>query len=338
MSNTAPAPSPTAILTAATAYQKTAALKAAVELGLFSAVPKDGATAEEIAARIGAAPRGARILSDYLTVNGFLEKHEGRYWLSPESAAFLDRNSPTYIGSILDFLASPEILEAHLRDPAGVVRRGGTGAAEGGTVSEENPVWVKFARGMAPMMALPAQLLAQLVIMGGEPRHVLDIAAGHGLFGITIARQAPGTRIVAQDWPAVLEVASENARQAGIEDRFERRPGSAFTVPFGGPYDVILVTNFLHHFDPATCTTLLRKCRDALDAKGRVVVLEFVPNEDRVSPPVPAMFSFVMLGGTPAGDAYTYPELDRMLRDAGFTRTEMHDLPPTEQRVVVGYV
>ncbi len=61
-------------------------------------------------------------------------------------------------------------------------------------------------------------------------------------------------------------------------------PGSAFDVEFGGPYDTVLLTNFLHHFDKPTCVSLLKKVRASLKPGGKAATLEFVPNEDRVSP------------------------------------------------------
>jgi hypothetical protein len=97
----------------------------------------------------------------------------------------------------------------------------------------------------------------------------------------------------------------------------------------------VLLTNFLHHFDPPTNETLLRKVRNALADGGRAVTLEFVPNDDRVSPPDAAGFSMMMLSGTPSGDAYTFAELERMFSNAGFSRSTLHPLPPTIQQVVV---
>jgi hypothetical protein len=120
-------------------------------------------------------------------------------------------------------------------------------------------------------------------------------------------------------------------------DRYHTRPGSAFDVDYGTGYDVVLLTNFLHHFDVPTCESLLRKVHASLAEGGRAVTLEFVPNEDRVSPPQAAAFSMMMLGSTPAGDAYTFAELETMFRNAGFARSEMHELPPTIQRVVISY-
>jgi 2-polyprenyl-3-methyl-5-hydroxy-6-metoxy-1,4-benzoquinol methylase len=165
---------------------------------------------------------------------------------------------------------------------------------------------------------------------------VLDIAAGHGLFGIEIAKQNPQAHVTGLDWAQVLKVAVANAQKFGVADRYDLLPGSAFEVDFGGPYDVILLTNFLHHFDPPTCVGLLRKVRAALKPGGRAVTLEFVPNEDRVSPPMPAAFSMIMLATTAAGDAYTFRELSGMYTDAGFGSVTEHPIPMSPHTVVMG--
>jgi len=99
---------------------------------------------------------------------------------------------------------------------------------------------------------------------------------------------------------------------------------------------VVLVTNFLHHFDPATNEGILKKAHAALQPGGRVAVLEFVPNDDRVSPPAPAMFSMVMLAGTPSGDAYTFPEFQQMFKNAGFAKVEIHELPGLPEKLMIG--
>jgi hypothetical protein len=139
----------------------------------------------------------------------------------------------------------------------------------------------------------------------------------------------------------VLEVAKENAAAAGVLDRYSTIEGSAFDVDYGdggdgqGGYDLVLLTNFLHHFNAPTNETLLRKVHAALADSGRAVTLEFVPNEDRISPPDAAPFSVMMLGSTPSGDAYTFRELEQMLTNAGFSRSELHQLPPSIQQVVI---
>jgi 2-polyprenyl-3-methyl-5-hydroxy-6-metoxy-1,4-benzoquinol methylase len=166
---------------------------------------------------------------------------------------------------------------------------------------------------------------------------VLDIAAGHGLFGIEVAKQNPQAHVTGLDWAPVLRVALENARKAGVHDRYNMKPGSAFDVDFDGPYDAVLLTNFLHHFDRPTCVGLLQKIHAALRPGGKCATLEFVPDEDRVSPPTPAAFAMTMLTSTAAGDAYTLSELTSMYQEAGFKGIGGHPIPMSPHTIVTGH-
>jgi 2-polyprenyl-3-methyl-5-hydroxy-6-metoxy-1,4-benzoquinol methylase len=188
------------------------------------------------------------------------------------------------------------------------------------------------------MMQMPAQLLAGLV--GGDaaqPLRVLDVAAGHGLFGIAVAARYPKAHVTALDWRNVLAVAEENARRADLAQRYALRPGSAFDVDWGGPYDIVLLTNFLHHFDVPTCEQLAAKAYAALAPGGRALTLEFIPEPDRITPPSTANFALVMLATTAHGDAYTFEELQAIFASAGFLRSEFHALPPTTQQAVMSF-
>jgi hypothetical protein len=320
---------------ALTAYQRTGALKAAVELDLFTAVGAGHDTPAAIARTTHASERGIRILCDALVALEFLEKHDGRYTLVPELAPFTDGRSPTCLVGAVRFLANPVILPA-FADLAAAVRKGGTALPGDGATTPENPMWVEFARAMAPFARLSAQLVATLLDAdAGRPWTVLDVAAGHGMFGITIAERNPQAHVVALDWANVLAVAEENARTAGVADRLRLLPGDAFTVDLGGGYDVVLLPNILHHFDVATCETLLRRVHAALVPGGRAVTVEFVPDESRVTPPQAAGFGLVMLAMTAAGDVYTFAGYERMFRNAGFAQSTLHEIPPSPQRVVV---
>jgi hypothetical protein len=330
-------PSPALIFDTINAYQRTAAIKGAIELDVFSHIAAGYTTVSELAQACQAAERGVRILCDFLVINGFLTKSDNSYALTADSALFLDRKSPAYMGHAIDFLLSP-MLDDAFKDVAAVVRKGGTLLPDQGSIAPEHPAWVDFARAMAPLMAMPAQEIAGIVEVGaGAPIKILDIAAGHGLFGIAFAQKHPNVEVTALDWAAVLEVAQGNALQAGVADRYQLLPGSAFDVEYGSGYDLVLLTNFLHHFDAQTNETLLRKVLSALGPQGRAVTLEFVPNEDRVSPPQTAAFSMTMLGTTPSGDAYTFTELEQMFGNAGFAHSEIIRLPARPEQIIVSY-
>ena len=330
---TTEAPSADVVFDTLFAYQRSAALKAALDLEVFTAIDEGATTAAALASRCHASERGLRILCDYLTTIDLLEKAGSSYRLPPNSAAFLSQRSPMYMGSTARFLLLPGVKD-NFDDLTGAVQRGGVAPA-GNTVAPENPIWVEFARAMVPMMVPAAHGIADaLHIESAGPARVLDIAASHGIFGITLALRNPKVEVTAVDWAPVLEVARENAAAQGVGDRIHLKPGDAFEVDFGAGYDVALVTNFLHHFDHATCTSFLAKVRRALKTGGRVVLLEMVPNPDRVTPAVPARFSLTMLGGTPSGDAYTLGELRDQLEKAGFADVSSFSLPTPETVVV----
>jgi ubiquinone/menaquinone biosynthesis C-methylase UbiE len=330
-------PSPLLFFDFVNSYQRSAAIKSAIELDLFTAIGEACATVTEVADRCHSSERGIEILADNLAMAGFLTKENGRYLLSPDAALFLDRRSHAYLGGATEFLLAPKLLDAFnvLTDS---IRKGRTAVPEDGTMSQDNPVWVRFARAMAPMVAPAAHALSEIISVDAtKPTRILDLAAGHGLFGIALAQRNPKAEVVPVDWPSVLEVAKGNADAAGVGDRYHLMPGSAFEVEFGKGFDVVLLTNFLHHFDPATCEALLRKIYASLNDGGRVVTVEFVLDEDRLSPPNVVAFRLMMLAQTPGGDAYTFKELEKMASNAGFSRSEVREILPAMQKAVISY-
>ena len=328
-------PSPSLFFETVNSYQKSAALKAAIELDFFTMLGESPASSAELATRCNATPRGTRILADYLTILGFLEKDGELYRLTEDSAAFLNRRSPQYAGRAIEFLLSPQ-LTGMFNDLAATIRQGGPRQNET-TIAPNHPVWIHFARSMGPLMFPTAQALVDLLPLDAErDTAILDISASHGTYGLAFARKYPRARIVALDAEAVLEVARENARAAGVLDRFSTISGDAFEVELGRDYDLILVPNFLHHFPHSDCVRFLEKARASLRPGGRIAIVEFAPNPDRITPPAVATFALVMLGTTPGGDAYTLDELTGMLRQANFSNIAAHPLPPSIQTAVIG--
>jgi ubiquinone/menaquinone biosynthesis C-methylase UbiE len=318
---------------AALGYQKTAALTAAVKLDIVTSIGGGALTSEVLAEKTATSPRGMRILCDLLTVMGLLRKEDGAYSVTEPAKRYLDPSSPAWMGGSIDFYGSPEILRLVLDDPVSYVRHGGSaGLAH---LAPDHPVWLRFAKAMSPTARLAAKRVAVYLAAPRAPATVLDVAAGHGFYGIELARAFPEAVVTAVDWPSVLELASANARDAGVGERFRRIAGNAFEVDWGGGFDLVILANFLHHFSPDACATILRKVKSSLSPQGRACAVDFVPDEDRAGAPTHAMFAFLMLATTPGGDAWTLSDLDEMAKAAGFLRATARPLRPTPQSLIM---
>jgi O-methyltransferase domain/Dimerisation domain len=334
-------PTPEHFFRSINAFQLTRALKGALDLDVFTAIAEGKTNAKTLAESRQASERGMRILCDFLVVTGFLTKAGGDYGLTPDSAIFLDRRLPYYVGDSVEFLLSPTIEQA-FSDVAAAVRKGGTVIDNEGTMSPDNPVWVRFARAMQPLAFGMAQMLTGLIKLDPDKKmKALDIAASHGMYGLVFAQQYPKLEVVAVDWKNVLEVGKENAEKFGVADRWSALPGSAFDVDFGANadegYDLVLAPNFFHRGDPPTNEKLMRKIHAALNDGGRAVTVEFIPNEGREAPPHAVTFALTMLTTTARGDAYTFAEYEKMFANAGFSRCELIQPPMGIQQVIISY-
>lgn len=316
------------------AYRRTAALKAAIELDIFTAIGEGANNSSLLARRSSAFERGVRILVDYLTMLGFLQKDGAVYSLAPDAAAFLDRRSPTYLGAAAAQMESSESLVQAFATLVEAVRRGQTALPAGGTLAPEHPIWVDFARAASIQGKFFARLLADSLYSEiNPPTKLLDIAAGHGLYGIEFAKRNSRAQVYAVDWPDVLSVAHANAVTAGVADRFHPTPGDALRVDLGTGYDLALITNFLP--DLESTTNLLKRIHSALEPAGRVAIFELMLNDERTSPAAAVAMNLTLLATTPGGETRTPSELAKSLEGAGFTQTEVRELPRLPNRVMI---
>jgi hypothetical protein len=207
------------------AYQRTAALKTAIELDLFTAIASGSKTVSQLAKKCEASERGVRALADFLVVLDFIEKKGEEYSLTTDSGIFLDQRSPAYLGSAVRFMAAPAIMDG-FKDLTAVVRSGGPTAERNWMLHSDPAIWVTFAQAMIPIVRMAAMETEKIIHTTGAVK-VLDIAAGHGIFGITVAQNNPQAEVVGLAYGPVLEVAKQNAELMGVAERYSTRSGDA---------------------------------------------------------------------------------------------------------------
>jgi len=331
-------PPPGLVFNALMSFQISAVLRTAIEIDLFTAIADGYTTVEALAVRCKVNARGMRILANHLAINGFLTKRSNTFDLTTETRSLLVRHSPQYVGHQVDFTQS-SFMWTQFGCLTQAVREGGA-QLQGNALEPDHDLWVTFARVGSGAMGNEAALVPPIVDKlllerrASPPRTILDVAAGHGMFGISFAKAYPTCRVVAQDWPRVLEVARENARQHGVADRFHTIAGGILEADIGTGYDVVVVANLIHYLDRATSVQILKKVRNAMNPGALLTIAEFAPNEDRISPPHVATFALLCLAISPAGDAYTISEIFSMCAEAGFTNLSAWNLKL--ERLLVG--
>jgi C-methyltransferase len=290
-----------------------------------------------VASSAGADERGTRILLDALTALGLLEGGGDGYRLSPLSATFLVSSGPTYLGALTRIFAADHLWE-RFRGLSGAVRQGGA-VTDDHAETPMHPWWEEFAASIGGMAGGAAPALAAAVApwaAGRDPLDVLDVACGNGMYGYTVALQQPQARVWSLDWPNVLTTTRGMAERLGVADRVEYIGGDMFEVPLGGPYDLVVMSHVLHHFDEDRCLTLLRRAAEVMRPGGRIAIQDFVPTGADPARDVAAnLFSVIMLVWTRQGEAHTLARLERMLAAAGFGPPELHPVPEMPTEVLV---
>jgi SAM-dependent methyltransferase len=159
-------------------------------------------------------------------------------------------------------------------------------------------------------------------------RHLLDLAGGPATYTMAFLEAYPDMRATLFDLPEVVEIAREQVEAAGLTDRVTFLPGDLTTDDYGSGYDLVLLSNIIHSFSPETNLEMVRKCHDALDSGGTLVIKDFLVDNDRSGPAFSLMFALNMLVNTRDGDTYTFAEVEEWTREAGFVDGEVHNMTP----------
>ena len=314
-------------------YAPTLSIEAAVKHGIFDALDKGPLTADQIASETGASLRGVNGIVDLLVSIQLLQRKGKRVALTPESATFLVSTKPSFFGALFRHI-SDQLLPKWLQLTE--IVKTGRPATKVNTQAEGAEFFANFVESLFPLSFPAATALGKHLGIGKSrgPVSVLDIGAGSGVWGISLAKQSPQARIHAVDWPQVLEVTRRVAGKHGLADRLTTSAGDFFEADFGSGHRVATIGHILHSEGRERSRQLLKKVFDALSPGGTVAVQEFVPNEDRSGPPSALIFAVNMLVNTEAGDTFTFSEMSQWLKQAGFKNPRLLKVPSVSPLVL----
>jgi SAM-dependent methyltransferase len=307
----APLWTPGAIRELAMNFQSSRILLTAIELRVFGLLGDGGLTSAEVAGRAASHPRATDRLLNALCALRLLVKREGRFWNTPESRRYLDDGSPDFAAG-LGHTASMWHSWSGLTD---AVREGKP--AMRAPINDRGDAWLKpFIAAMHYRAAQQAPGVAALIGLDGV-RRVLDVGGGSGAFAMAFAARSPGVVAVVFDLPNVVPLTRDYIAAAGLTGRVTTAVGDYLADPLPQGFDLVFLSAVIHSNSPEQNAALLASCAAALNPGGRVAVVDWVMDDDRVTPPGGAFFALNMLVATDHGDTFTEREIRGWMNEAG---------------------
>ncbi len=294
-------------------------MEAALRHRIFDVLDNGAQTVEQVKAATGASTRGLTAIMNALVGFNLLSKDdEGKYALTPESAAFLVSTKPGFSGGMIRHCSEhliPRWLSLNEIVATGKPVKAVNQEQQGGEFFH------KFVEDIFNMSYAPAQRLAEELKLNRSSGtvSVLDLAAGSGVWGIALAQKSENVRVTAVDWPEVIPMTRKIVARFGLAERFHFVEADLNTADFGRNHQVATLGHILHSEGEQRSRALLRKTFDALASGGVIAIAEFLVNDQRTEPPLGLLFAVNMLVNTENGDTYSANEINSWLGDAGFT-------------------
>lgn len=315
MSVDQPRPEPRTILEMATAFQRSRPLLTAYELGVFTVLNEEQRTSTDVAAAVGAEPRATERLMNALVAMGLLEKQGPLFRNSPGAAAHLVKGRPGYMAG----LAHTNNLWNTWSSMTDTVRQGRPAAI--GAINDRGSEWLRpFIAAMHWRARQSAGDVVALLDLEGVSR-VLDVGGGSGAYAMAFVRARRGITAVVFDLPSVVPLTRTYIQEEGLSAEVDTATGDYLRDSLGGGYDLVFLSAVIHSNSADQNRLLIQKAAAALEPGGRLVVQDFLMNEDRTGPLQAALFALNMLVGTEAGDTYTESELRSWMAAA-----QLHDI------------
>jgi ubiquinone/menaquinone biosynthesis C-methylase UbiE len=309
------------------AYAPPLIIGAAVKNKVFDALESGAKTVEQVSKQTGVSQRGLRAIMNALVGLELLKKdRQGRYCLTPESAAFLMSNKP---GSLAGFFAmSATHLIPDWLQLSEVVRTGAP-AIPLNQESRGPEFFSVLVENIIPMSYPAAMKLAESLRLAKSktPVRVLDIASGSGVWGISLAQQSPQVHVTAVDWNEMIPTTKRITQNFGVGGQFDYVAGDVLKADFGRDYEIATLGHILHTEGEERSRELLKRVFRALKPGGTIAIAEWLVDDKRTRPLNGLIFAVNMLVHSEQGDTFSFREIKSWLEQAGFKKVRKLDAP-----------
>jgi ubiquinone/menaquinone biosynthesis C-methylase UbiE len=305
--------------TMAAGYRNSCILIAALKTGIFEALGGDFKTPATVAAANDLDERAVDVVMCALVAAEILVQDGEKFAIDPGARPYLIKGSSETMVSILGHNRTLLKNWVKLED----VLKTGEPVPRGERTQEELE---DFICGMENVSRRSSEEVATRVDLSKAGR-LLDLGGGPGTAALTFARANPQLQCVVLDLEGPVEIAKDQIRTAGLQDRVTTRVGDFHTDDFGRGFDVVYISNIIHMLSPDQTLQLLTRAGQALVSGGRVLVKDFFLDDSRTAPAWTAQFSVNMLVSTKGGKSYTLTEMSALLARAGFGGPETVPIP-----------
>jgi SAM-dependent methyltransferase len=296
----------------AASFQKSRILLSAFELDIFTNIEESGTTNNQIVNKLHLDKHASERLLNALVSLDFLSKKDNMFFNTEESFNFLSKKSPEYLGGLMH--------SNHLWNTwSNLTKVVKTGTSAHSTeINERGEEWLfPFINAMHDRAKKQApQQLAKIDLTG--IKSVLDIGGGSGAYSMQFIAIKPEIEATVFDLPNVVPITQKFVDKEGFTGKVKTHTGDYTTDDLPKSFDLVFLSAVIHSNSLETNQELIKKCYKSLNQKGKIIIQDWVMNNDRTQPTSGAIFAINMLVGTEAGDCFTDQEVTEMLKTAGF--------------------
>jgi SAM-dependent methyltransferase len=294
------------------AFRISRIILSAFELGIFTILKDHSLASKDLSETMNMKIRSTDRFLNALVSLGLLKKINGQFSNTAFSSKYLVKGEPFYLEGLSH--------QVHLWKTWSTLT---DAVKEGTTVAVEEPIgdrdaeWLNsFIAAMHSRGGSQSREVADLLDFS-KTRSILDVGGGSGVFAFEFIHRCSEAKAVVFDLPAVVPITQNYIKKADLENAIKTIAGDYLSDDFGSGYDLIFVSAVIHINSQEENELLIKKCSDALNSQGQLVILDHFMSDDRTEPLVGAVFALNMLVGTKHGDTYTESEVRSWMLDAG---------------------